>query len=147
MDAITPGGQTPVAPQAPQAPKAEEKQVETPKDSFKQTPVANKDKLTGIWKGANAASKSLFAGFGFGSGAVGGFAIGGAIGTTGNVISSLFQHSLTMAGATGAGLTGGIIGGVIFGLCGMIGGYQFGSLPVKLAHKAVNLIKDQFAGK
>jgi hypothetical protein len=115
-------------PQTQPAPAAEKKAAD-PKDSVQLTGSMSKP-----WKAAKGASKTLFAGFGLGSGAVGGFAVGGAIGTTGNVIQSLFHHSLTMAGATGAGLTGGIIGGVVFGACGMLGGYQFGEKIVDAAH-------------
>lgn len=142
MDAVNQAGQTPVVPNPQEAPREvpKETSVAEPKDSFKkQTPVA---KMTGLWKVAGNASKTLFTGFGFGSGLVGGFAIGGAIATTGNVIQALFRQSLTMAGATSAGLTGGIIGAAIFGISGALGGYQFGHAIVKGAHKLYTMIKD-----
>lgn len=143
---INASGQLPAAPVTqPTTPPAakEEKPAVEPKDSFKPTPKAKAQSLSGPWKAASGFSKSLFAGFGTGSGAVGGFAIGGAIGATGNILNGLFTHSLTMTAATGAGLTGGIVGAVIFGACGMIGGYQFGSVLVKGIHKAVDFVKSK----
>jgi hypothetical protein len=129
MDAGKIGPSVPLAtPQDKPAPSVEKKAAD-PKDSVHLTGTMSKP-----WKAAQGASKTLFAGFGLGSGAVGGFAVGGAIGTTGNVIQSLFHHSLTMAGATGAGLTGGIIGAVVFGACGTMGGFQFGEKIVDFAH-------------
>ena len=144
MDALNPAASTPVTPPVQQTPAKEEKEAPAAvqNDSFHKTPVAKPGKLTGLWKAASGASKTLFAGFGLGSGAMGGFAIGGAVASTGNLLSGLFTHSLTMAGVTSAGLTGGIVGGVLFGVCGMLGGYGFGNAIIKGAHKIYEFAKD-----
>lgn len=136
MDALNQAGQTPAVPQKQDtpAPAPKETPVAEPKEKFEKTKVADPHKMTGIWKAVDGGSKTLFAGFGLGSGAVGGFAIGGALGTGANIITALFKSSLTLAGATSAGLFGGIVGACLFGVCGMLGGYQFGHGIVKGAH-------------
>ncbi|MDQ7824350.1 MAG: hypothetical protein RDV48_16225 [Candidatus Eremiobacteraeota bacterium] len=133
------GQNVPLSQTQDQAPAAPQKEA-APKDSFKKAEKSTHDK---VWKGIKGFSKTLFAGFGMGSGAVGGFTIGGAIAATGNIISGLFTHSLTMAAASSAGITGGVIGAVVFGACGMMGGYQFGDVAAGAAHKAYDFVADK----
>lgn len=125
--------------QAPQGEKVEVHQ----KDTFKK---GGEEKLTGIWKAADAFGKTLGAGFGLSSGAAGGFVIGGAVAASGSLISGLLNHTAALSSAGAAGLTGGIVGAVVFGACGMLGGYNISSIAVHGLHKAVDFISDQIKG-
>jgi|GEM_PF-1723656 len=118
--------------------KKEEAAAAAPKDGFKKNDVESK-----IWKGVKGFGKTLGAGFGLGSGAAGGFAIGGTVAATGFSLASLFSHSFTLAGAGSAGLVGGVAGAVVFGACGMLGGYQIGDKVVEGAHKLYDFAKDK----
>jgi len=121
--------------------KKEETAAASPKDGFKKNDVEST-----IWKGVKGFGKTLGAGFGLGSGAAGGFAVGGTVAAAGFSLSSLFSHSFTLAGAGSAGLTGGIVGAVVFGACGMMGGYQIGDKVIEGAHKLYDFAKDKLTG-
>jgi hypothetical protein len=77
----------------------------------------------------NAAEKlfsTLMSGVGLGSGAAGGGIIGASVASATNLVSGLLAHNVTLTALTAAGLTGGAVGAVIFGVAGMYGGWKVG---------------------
>jgi hypothetical protein len=96
---------------------------------------SNKDELTGGWKALDSFAKTLGGGFCMMSGGIGGFAAGGALLATGNMVTGLTTGTLSSGAVASAGLYGGLAGALFFGAIGAFGGYKLAHTAVKAAHK------------
>jgi hypothetical protein len=88
-------------------------------------------------------TKTVLAGFGLGSGLVGGAAVGSGLAAGGDMMSGLVGHSLSWASVSTAAKVGGVVGAAIFGVAGTFGGWSFASGLIKSGTFFKNLVLDE----
>ena len=133
MPSLTPGAGEIKSPANEQT-----EQPTAPKDGFNKSADTVLEKFG---KGAKNLMKYVGAGFGGGAGAVGGFAIAGTAMAAGNLMTGLLSHSLTMAAMTAGTIVAGGAGAALFGIAGLIGGYEIVNGVATLVGKAYHAIK------
>ncbi|MCD4786029.1 MAG: hypothetical protein K8T10_19585 [Candidatus Eremiobacteraeota bacterium] len=86
---------------------------------------------------------TITSGVGLSSGVIGGGLLGAAVGTSGSLLTGLLAKSVTMAALTSAGMTGGIVGAIAFGVAGAYGGWKMSEMVVNSA----KWVKNKITGK